>query len=242
MRRRPSQSEIAFAPEPVITPEPTITPRRPWPGKPERPFKHTPWQSGGNENIRMHFAPGTRGGRRLGVPNKFGANLKQQILDAAARCKHSKDGTLESFLEYCATEFPQAYLKVIAKLIPYRIDLTHLKHVQTADEIRGALRQRGIDIDRIFPIPKVPEQIDHKPAEQIKPRDEDHLERELPGERPRPEPQQTNGLDRRYDEPLRDVRAHDATIYSPTHSGWYPINTGAPNGHDDDDDPQEAAE
>jgi hypothetical protein len=66
-------------------------------------------------------------------------NLKQQILDAAACCKHSKDGTLESFLEFCATEFPKEYLRVLSKLIPYRVDLTHLQHVQSADEIKAAL-------------------------------------------------------------------------------------------------------
>jgi hypothetical protein len=141
----------------------------PWPGS-GRPFKHTEWKSGGNENIRMHFAPGTRGGRRVGVPNKFGRELKQQILDAAARCRHSKDGTLEGFLIFCAEQFPQAYLKVVAKLIPYRVDLTHLQHVQTADEIKGALRSRyGIDIDRIFNVPKVPPNV-----VRLEPRPLDH--------------------------------------------------------------------
>jgi hypothetical protein len=149
-------------------------PRRP----PERPYKHTEWKSGGNANIQMHFAPGNAG-RKYGSHNKIGHNLKVAILDAAANCEFG-NGSLETFLIHCAENHTADYLKVMSKLIPYRLDVdARLRHLQTADEIRAELRARGIPVpDRLFPVPKVPE-LTHKPA-PVKPRDEDHLQREEP--------------------------------------------------------------
>jgi hypothetical protein len=121
--------------------------------KPERPYKQAEHKPGG----RNAFAEGS-GGRRYGSHNTIGHNLKVAILDAAARCKHSNDGTLEGFLLYCAETYTEAYLKVVAKLIPYRYNIdTTMRHLQTADEIKAELRARGVPVpDCLFTRPTIP--------------------------------------------------------------------------------------
>jgi hypothetical protein len=138
--------------------------------KPERAFKHTEWKSGGPGQIAMHFAKGN-GGRRYGSHNTIGHNLKVAILDAAARCKHSNDGTLEGFLLYCAETFPQDYLRVVGKLIPYRYNIEGtMRHLQTADEIKAELRARGVPVpDCLFARPTIPPNV-----VRLEPRPIDH--------------------------------------------------------------------
>jgi hypothetical protein len=89
------------------------------------------------------------------VPNRFHTNLKQQILDAAAKCKHSKSGDLDGYLTYCAETFPQEYLRVIGKMLPWDIRMKAVAQIDSAADIRQQLRERGVPIDKIYPLPQV---------------------------------------------------------------------------------------
>jgi hypothetical protein len=172
LKHRPSRSEVEFAPEPTL--------RKPWPpprlertiaredgrerpdgDTPERPFKHTPWKSGGDCNIQMHFAKGTKGGRKKGVPNHFTRVMREAAILAAEDAKQANGQGLYGYLLWCAENIPHVYLRsVLSKLIPMRVDLNSQMRLQSADEIKAELRARGIPIpDSLFPVPKVPPNI-----------------------------------------------------------------------------------
>jgi hypothetical protein len=133
----------------------------------------------------MHFAKGTKGGRKHGVPNKFTRVMREAAILAAEDAKQANGQGLYGYLLWCAENIPHVYLRsVLSKLIPMRVDLNaQMRHWQgqSAEEIRAELRARGVPIpDHLFPIPKVPTITQRPLPEPAKPRDEDNLQIEEP--------------------------------------------------------------
>jgi hypothetical protein len=190
--------------------------------------------AGGDCEPSVYFKHGHPGYKPRG-PNKFGRNLREAILEAAAACEHSKTGDLHGFLVHCATEHTAAYLRVIGKLLPYRFDVNANARTETAVEIRARLEAMGIPLpETLFTVPKVPTPSPKPAPEPPEPeRDEDRLDYE-PRLEPEPEPSVENGLDRQHEpsrsyalDPARDVRNHKVTISSPSLNGWHSLAPGA---------------
>jgi hypothetical protein len=120
----------------------------------------------GDHAIATHLKRGGKCagiGRKKGVPNRVTAALKEAILLAAAECPHTRGRGLLGYLLYVATVHPKTFSRsLLARLIPYsmamRAEVT--AQVQTADEVRQKLRDRGIPVDkldRLFELPSLPD-------------------------------------------------------------------------------------
>jgi hypothetical protein len=203
--------------------------------KPKPTYQHKDSGSTGDCGIQGGFAPGNTGGRPPGVPNKLTSVLRQAIVLAAQTSKHA-DGSLESYCRFLANEHPVAFARhLLSRLLPHRfnIDVAADVRLETPAEIREQLAAKGIPIDRLatlFEMPKVPKP---RPLEPPAEPDEDRLRRE-------PEPDRvnestSNGLDRRHEpsrrrygagEPVKDVRDHEAAVWSPSLGGWHGLPPG----------------
>jgi hypothetical protein len=62
-----------------------------------------------------------RGGRPKGAPNKTTRALKEAIILAAEKSKHSKAHDLEGYLLYLADEKPELFVPLLAKLLPLQV-------------------------------------------------------------------------------------------------------------------------
>jgi hypothetical protein len=62
-----------------------------------------------------------RGGRPKGAPNKATRALKEAIILAAEKSKHSKAGDLEGYLLYLADEKPELFVPLLGKLLPLQL-------------------------------------------------------------------------------------------------------------------------
>jgi hypothetical protein len=59
-----------------------------------------------------------RGGRPKGAPNKTTRALKEAIILAAEKSKHSKAGGLVGYLKYLADEKPEVFAPMLGRLLP----------------------------------------------------------------------------------------------------------------------------
>src|SRR5690348_2784437 len=62
-----------------------------------------------------------RGGRPKGAPNKTTRALKEAIILAAEKSKHSKGGDLEGYLRYLADEKPELFVPLLGRLLPLQV-------------------------------------------------------------------------------------------------------------------------
>src|SRR5215210_3596249 len=62
-----------------------------------------------------------RGGRPRGAPNKTTRALKEAIILAAEKSKHSKAHDLEGYLLYLADEKPELFVPLLGKLLPLQV-------------------------------------------------------------------------------------------------------------------------
>src|SRR5258706_4722677 len=62
-----------------------------------------------------------RGGRPKGAPNKTTRALKEAIILAAEKSKHSKAHDLEGYLLYLADEKPELFVPLLGKLLPLQV-------------------------------------------------------------------------------------------------------------------------
>ena len=62
-----------------------------------------------------------RGGRPKGAPNKTTRALKEAIILAAEKSKHSKAHDLEGYLLYLADEKPELFVPMLGKLLPLQV-------------------------------------------------------------------------------------------------------------------------
>jgi len=79
--------------------------------------------SQGNPNFAVYgFKKGDgRGGRPPGAPNKTTRALKEAIILAAEKSKHSKAHDLEGYLLYLADDKPELFVPLLAKLLPLQV-------------------------------------------------------------------------------------------------------------------------
>jgi hypothetical protein len=108
--------------------------------------------SGGDCAIAMRVKKGRRVGRLKGVPNKLTRVLREAILLAAEQCPHSRGRGLVGYLTYLATEHPRTFSRsLLARLIPHdlRLRAEVTAPLETADEVRQKLRDRGIPVDKM---------------------------------------------------------------------------------------------
>ena len=79
--------------------------------------------SRGNPNFAVFgFKKGDgRGGRPKGAPNKTTRVLKEAIILAAEKSKHSKAHDLEGYLLYLADEKPELFVPLLGKLLPLQV-------------------------------------------------------------------------------------------------------------------------
>lgn len=79
--------------------------------------------SRGNPKFAEHgFKKGDgRGGRPKGAPNKTTRALKEAIILAAEKSKHSKAHDLEGYLVYLADEKPELFVPLLGKLLPLQV-------------------------------------------------------------------------------------------------------------------------
>jgi hypothetical protein len=103
-------------------------------------------------------AQGNRGGRKPGVPNRFTNVMREAALIAAQTSDLSDDGTLVGYLRHVANHFPKTFVRsVLARLIPYHLNINATAQFQSPDEIRKQLADRGIVLpDSLFKRPEVP--------------------------------------------------------------------------------------
>jgi hypothetical protein len=168
-----------------------------------------------------HFTKGTAGGRKRGSINYITAVMKDAVLRGAAESDRAKakdpSGGLVAYLRSVADEFPTAYMRLLARLIPHDLRLQMRAEIntmpQSADEIRAELRNRGIPIpDHLFAVPRVPGPVlQRRPARAAPGHDEDALGREplvrtsdtsLPGN----EVDRTSETPKRFDNPYNPNR------------------------------------
>jgi hypothetical protein len=171
--RRPTRGEVEFTAARTSTDSSgngsyDLLPPRP--SRDDRTYKHERrGTAGGDCEPSVFFAKGTQSGR-AGRPNKFNQSLKQQILDAAAACRHSKDGTLLGFLVHCANEHTAAYLRVLSKLIPYHWHLQAHMQFDSTQDIRAQLIAKGVPLPpSLFKMPVIPERPRQDPPEPPRP-------------------------------------------------------------------------
>src|SRR6266436_2914510 len=62
-----------------------------------------------------------RGGRPKGAPNKTTRALKEAIILAAEKSKHSKAHDLEGYLLYLADEKPELFVPLLGRLLPLQV-------------------------------------------------------------------------------------------------------------------------
>jgi hypothetical protein len=62
-----------------------------------------------------------RGGRPRGAPNKTTRALKEAIILAAEKSKHSKAHDLEGYLLYLADEKPELFVPLLGRLLPLQV-------------------------------------------------------------------------------------------------------------------------
>ena len=62
-----------------------------------------------------------RGGRPKGAPNKTTRALKEALIFAAEKSKHSKTHDLEGYLMYLADEKPELFVPLLGKLLPLQV-------------------------------------------------------------------------------------------------------------------------
>lgn len=102
------------------------------------------------------LAPGKgqrSGGRKRGVPNKVTTALKEAILLAAEQVGQDGEGKngLAGYLSTIARTQPKVFVGLLSKLLPCQVNDSPARPTfRSHEEVRAALRQRGIYIDRIF--------------------------------------------------------------------------------------------
>lgn len=73
----------------------------------------------GNPANLVPFEKGKRhAGRAVGTPNVFTRVLKRVIVMAGEQSRHSKDGSLLSYLVHVANEHPALYINLLGRLVP----------------------------------------------------------------------------------------------------------------------------
>ena len=88
--------------------------------------------SRGNPNFAEYgFKKGDgRGGRPKGATNKTTRELKEAILLAAEKSKHSKGGGLVGYLTYLANSRPETYAVLLGRLLPLQAKIESDGNVQ----------------------------------------------------------------------------------------------------------------
>jgi hypothetical protein len=226
LKRRPASDEGYFMPRRPLPPrlERRADGSYQPPPQPRREYKQVSTGGSGDGEPPCHFAKGQgHPGRPKGSPNKLSRLMRECAILAAEDCKHANGKGLYGYLLYIATKYPTVYARsILAKLIPYNVNLHGEMRLQSADEIRSELRARGIPVpDHLFEVPRIPSsgptfqrRPDPAPAPEPEP-DEDGLAREEP-----PPAAQSEPPIRRYDNPY-SVDRPPAPPYVP---GPLPVN------------------
>jgi hypothetical protein len=154
LKHRPTRAEIG-----------DVEPLRRLPSRSIEPRIYKTVRTGGAGDCSppRHFSKGTAG-RKRGSINYITAIMKDAVLRGAAESDRARakdpSGGLIAYLKSVADEFPTAYMRLLARLIPHDLRLQMRAEMaitpQSAQEIRDELRSRGIPIDRLFDVPRVP--------------------------------------------------------------------------------------
>lgn len=105
--------------------------------------------------------PSRKAGRPPGSLNKFTVEVKDAVVNAAMNRGFDGKGTggLIGYLEWAARVEPRSFLSLLARCIPInlvsRLDVDVA--VLTPEQVVAKLRERGIDVERVFQMPKVVE-------------------------------------------------------------------------------------
>jgi hypothetical protein len=116
------------------------------------------------KNLPHRFEKGCKPGpgRPKGVPNVMTRILKEAILEAGenvgnaiAASKQQEGQGIVSYFEWCATEHPPAYLALVGRILPMQReneDRNSKVPYKTVKEAQQALRDRGLPVERIYPL------------------------------------------------------------------------------------------
>jgi hypothetical protein len=105
--------------------------------------------------------PNQAKGRRKGAIDKVTRIIKEAILLAgekqgnklARKAKEPPEG-LVSYLKWLAAEHPQSYAALLGKVLPMQVEHSRGSTIEykTVEELQSALRERGLPVDRIYPL------------------------------------------------------------------------------------------
>jgi hypothetical protein len=101
-------------------------------------------------------------GRAKGQPNVLTRIVKEAILAAAEDVGNRLDeeagkdpNGLVSYLEWAAMKQPAAYLALLGRVMPMQVEATNKDAdvpYKTVEELQQALRDRGLPVERIYPL------------------------------------------------------------------------------------------
>jgi len=141
-----------------------------------KPLKRRLGRGGSPHNSReagVRFEKGhtKRAGRKKGVPNRLTREIKEAIIAACEQ--HGSDGKgtggLQGYFEMLAKEERKSMAMLLRAVMPLQVNATvqPIKTYKTTDEIKAALRERGIPPVTIFRLEyhDLPEPANHSDIE-----------------------------------------------------------------------------